>query len=153
MTVSQHMQHALQLAETAAQHDEVPVGAVIVDANGTVIGQGYNLTRTTQDPTAHAEVVAIREAAKTIGNHRLVGCSLFVTLEPCAMCAGAIAHARLAKVVFGAHDPKSGGTAHGACVFDHPQSHHKPDIIAGDGAGRAAELLKNFFAAKRRGKV
>ena len=142
------MKRALELAQEAALAGEVPVGAVVVKG-GTVMGEGYNLTRSCNDPTAHAEVVAIRRAAETLGQDRLEDCELFVTLEPCAMCAGAIAHARLARVTYGASDPKGGGVEQGARVFDQPQCLHRPEVVAGIGAGEAGELLRGFFAERR----
>ncbi len=142
------MQRALELAREAAALGEVPVGAVVVK-DGEVVGEGYNLTRTTNDPTAHAEIVAIRRAAQALGQERLEDCALFVTLEPCAMCAGAIAHARLASLTYGASDPKGGGVEHGARVFAQPQCHHRPEVVAGVGEGEAAEVLRGFFAGRR----
>ena len=141
---------ALEQAQFAADRGEVPVGAVIVDAAGDVVGAAGNETRAGMDPTAHAEVLAIRRAAQTLGSDRLGDCSLYVTLEPCAMCAGAISHARIKRVVYGASDPKSGGTDHGARVFDHPQCHHKPEVIAGISEVQSNRLLTEFFAAKRK---
>ncbi|ANY19078.1 tRNA-specific adenosine deaminase [Tsuneonella dongtanensis] len=142
------MQRALALAREAAEAGEVPIGAVVVK-DGTVIGEGRNAPRETHDPTAHAEIAAIRAAAKELGNERLTGCELFVTLEPCAMCAGAIVHARLARVTYAAPDPKGGAVAHGARVFDHPQALHKPEVVAGIGEGEAAALLRDFFRERR----
>lgn len=142
------MRRALELAQEAARAGEVPVGAVVAKG-GELLGEGYNLTRTNSDPSAHAEIVAIRQAAAKLGSERLTGCDLFVTLEPCAMCAGAIAHARLARLYYGASDPKGGGVEHGALVFDHPQSLHRPEIYPGIGEGEAAALLKAFFAERR----
>ncbi len=141
---------ALKQAQDAADAGEVPVGAVITDKDGTVLAIAQNRTRRDQDPTAHAEVLAIRQAAAHLGQDRLIGCTLHVTLEPCAMCAGAIAHARLDRVVYGAADPKSGGTDHGARVFDHAQSHHSPEVVSGVMEAQAADLLQSFFAMKRR---
>ena len=142
------MARALELAREAARAGEVPVGAVVAK-EGIVLGEGYNLTRTDSDPSAHAEIVAIRQAAAKLGSERLTGCDLFVTLEPCAMCAGAIAHARVARLYYGASDPKGGGVEHGARVFDHPQSLHRPEIYPGIGEGEAAALLRAFFAERR----
>ena len=122
------MARALELARQAADRGEVPVGAVVVRA-GHIVGEGHNLTRTDSDPTAHAEMVAIRAAAAALGAERLGDCDLYVTLEPCAMCAGAIAHARLARLHYGAADPKGGGVEHGARVFAQPQCHHRPRVI------------------------
>ncbi len=141
------MARALLLAAGAADEGEVPVGAVITDGAGKVVGEGSNRTRTDHDPTAHAEIVALRAAARHIGNERLTGCTLWVTLEPCAMCAAAIAEARIARLVYGASDPKGGGVEHGARIFAH--STHKPETIAGVGEQQAAGLLRGFFAARR----
>ena len=127
---------------------EVPIGAVVVK-DGTVIAVAHNAPRTLSDPTAHAELLAIRAAAQALGNERLDGCELWVTLEPCAMCAGAIAHARIAKVYYGASDPKGGAVEHGARVFEQAQCLHRPEVYAGIGEAEAAELLRGFFKAKR----
>ena len=142
--LSPHMQRALDLAREGAAAGEVPVGAVVVK-DGCVVGEGHNLTRTGNDPTAHAEVVAIRRAAEALGDERLTGCDIYVTLEPCAMCAGAIAHARLARLYYGASDPKGGGVEQGARVFDHPQCLHVPEVYSGMGESEAGELLRGFF--------
>ncbi|RVT42155.1 tRNA adenosine(34) deaminase TadA [Sphingobium algorifonticola] len=142
------MHQALDLARAAGAAGEVPVGAVVVRA-GAVIGQGENRNRRDNDPTAHAEIIAIRAAAAQLGDYRLVDCDLWVTLEPCAMCAGAIAHARIARVYYGAADPKGGGVDHGARVFAHPQCLHRPDVYGGIGEDAAAALLRGFFAARR----
>lgn len=136
------------LAEAAAQAGEVPIGAVVV-RDGVVIASAANETRARPDPTAHAEMLAIRRAAEALGQERLTGCDLWVTLEPCAMCAGAIAHARIARLYYAASDPKGGGVEHGARVFDQPTCHHRPEIYAGLGEGEAAGLLREFFAARR----
>ena len=143
------MNLALDQARLAAGADEVPVGAVIVSADGGVLAVAGNRTRRDHDPTAHAEILAIRQAALALGQERLEGCSLYVTLEPCAMCAGALVHARLARVIYGASDPKSGGTAHGARVFSHSQAHHVPEVISGICEEDCVELLKVFFSKKR----
>ena len=143
------MNLALDQARLAAGADEVPVGAVIVSADGEVLAVAGNRTRRDHDPTAHAEILAIRQAALALGQERLEGCSLYVTLEPCAMCAGALVHARLARVIYGAGDPKSGGTAHGARVFSHSQAHHVPEVISGICEEDCVELLKVFFSKKR----
>ena len=127
---------------------EVPVGAVVADGKN-IVGEGHNLTRTGTDPTAHAEVVAIRRAAQALGRDRLNGCALYVTLEPCAMCAGAIAHARLDALHYGASDPKGGAVEHGARVFAQEQCLHVPEVYAGMGEGEAAALLRAFFAQRR----
>ena len=142
------MARALTLAREAAAAGEVPVGAVVVH-RGQVIGEGRNAPRRDHDPTAHAEIVAIRAAAQALGNERLADCELWVTLEPCAMCAGAIAHARIAKLYYGASDPKGGAVEHGARVFDQPQCLHRPEIYAGMGEREAGELLQEFFRDRR----
>ena len=149
MRFSSQMNLALDQARLAAGADEVPVGAVIVSADGEVLAVAANRTRRDHDPTAHAEILAIRQAALALGQERLEGCSLYVTLEPCAMCAGALVHARLARVIYGASDPKSGGTAHGARVFSHSQAHHVPEVISGICEEDCVELLKVFFSKKR----
>ncbi|MGQ3101087.1 MAG: tRNA adenosine(34) deaminase TadA [Sphingopyxis solisilvae] len=142
------MRAALDLAKSAAAAGEVPVGAVVVK-DGMIVGEGHNAPRTAHDPTAHAEIVAIRAAAARLGNERLDGCDLYVTLEPCAMCAGAIAHARIARLYYGADDPKGGAVAHGPRVFAQPTVHHRPEVYDGIGAGEAGALLREFFAARR----
>ena len=142
------MTRALALAAEAAAAGEVPVGAVVVK-DGAIIGEGRNAPRGDHDPTAHAEIAAIRAAAAALGNERLTGCELYVTLEPCAMCAGAISHARIARLHYGAPDPKGGAVEHGARVFDHPQTLHRPEVVAGIGERAAAELLRDFFRARR----
>ena len=142
------MRRALTLAERAAAQGEVPVGAVIV-RNGEVLGEGANAPRRLSDPTAHAEMIAIRAAAERIGADRLQDCELWVTLEPCAMCAGAIALARIARLYYAAPDPKGGGVEHGARVFAQPTCHHRPDVYAGIGEAEAGALLRQFFAARR----
>ena len=146
---SKAMQMALDEARAAAARGEVPVGAVITNAAGGVIAQAGNRTRELNDPTAHAEMLAIRAACAALGSERLMGCTLTVTLEPCAMCAAAISAARLERVVYGASDPKSGGVEHGARVFSHPQAHHRPDVVAGVAEAESAALLKDFFAGRR----
>lgn len=146
---SKAMALALDEARAAAARGEVPVGAVISDAGGTVIARAGNRTRERNDPTAHAEMLVIREACAALGSERLPGCTLTVTLEPCAMCAAAIAAARLERLVYGASDPKSGGVEHGARVFSHAQAHHRPDVVAGVAETESTALLKAFFAAKR----
>ena len=143
------MDLALEEARKAAELGEVPVGAVVVDAAGRVRGQAGNRTRLMADPSAHAEVLAIRAACAAAGSERLPGHVIYVTLEPCAMCAGLIAAARLSRLVYGAADPKSGGVAHGARVFSHPQAHHVPEVVDGIGAAEAERLLTAFFAARR----
>jgi tRNA(adenine34) deaminase len=143
------MDLALSEARAAAARGETPVGAVIVGPGGVVLARTGNRTRELADPTAHAEMLAIRAAAAALSSERLAGCALYVTLEPCAMCAGAIAAARLALVCYGAADPKSGGVEQGARVFDQPQSHHRPDIVAGVREAECAALLRDFFAVRR----
>lgn len=143
------MPQALEAARAAAARGEVPVGAVVTGPDGAVLAAAHNRTRLDRDPTAHAEILAIRAAAAALGSERLAGCTLWVTLEPCAMCAGAIAHARLARLVYAAPDPKGGGVAHGARVFQQPTCHHRPEVIAGVGETEAATLLRAFFAARR----
>lgn len=142
------MRLALTAAESAQAAGEVPIGAVVTRA-GAVIATGENRNRRDGDPTAHAEIVAIRAACAALGQDRLTGCDLWVTLEPCAMCAGAIAHARIARLYYGAGDPKGGGVDHGARVFAQPQCHHRPELFPGIGEGAAAGLLRAFFAARR----
>jgi tRNA(Arg) A34 adenosine deaminase TadA len=139
---------ALDCARAAAAADEVPIGAVVT-RDGQVIATGENRNRRDMDPTAHAEIVAMRAACAALGTDRLVGCDLWVTLEPCAMCAGAIAHARVSRLYYGALDAKGGAVEHGARVFAQPQCHHRPELFGGIGEGEAGELLKRFFAEKR----
>jgi tRNA(adenine34) deaminase len=142
------MEEALTLARQAALSGEVPVGAIVVK-DGQIIGRGANRPLESHDPTAHAEIIALRQAAAALGNDRLTGCELWVTLEPCAMCAGAIAHARIARLYYGADDPKGGAVTNGPRLFDQPTIHHRPEVYAGIAADEAAELLKAFFAARR----
>ncbi len=142
------MEQALDEARAAAARGEVPVGAVIVE-NGAIIARAGNETRGRNDPTAHAEMVAIRAAAARLGAERLAGCDLYVTLEPCAMCAGAIAHARLRRLYYGAEDPKGGAVAHGPRFFAQPTCHHRPEIYDGLAARDAAALLTGFFRERR----
>ena len=142
------MQFALKEAEKAYRQNEVPVGAVIVHEN-RIIGRGYNQIETLGDPTAHAEMIAITAAVATLGIKWLHGATMYVTLEPCAMCAGAIAHARIARLYYGADDPKGGAVVHGPRTFAQPTVHHRPEIYDGIGAGEATTLLKDFFAARR----
>ena len=150
MRFTSHMQLALSEARAAADRGEVPVGAVLVDPQGMVVAQAGNRTRELHDPTAHAEILAIRAACANAGSERLPGHVLYVTLEPCAMCATAISAARIARVYYGATDPKSGGVAHGARVFSHPQCHHAPEVYDGISAAEAETLLTDFFKSKRR---
>ncbi|KFI26747.1 tRNA-specific adenosine deaminase [Haematobacter massiliensis] len=145
-----HMDIALAEAEAAALRGEVPVGAVLVDPAGQIVARAGNRTRELADPTAHAEILVIRSACAALGSERLPGHDLYVTLEPCPMCASAISQARIARVYYGASDPKSGGVAHGPRVFSHPQSHHIPEVYDGIGEGEAERLLKDFFLARRR---
>jgi tRNA(Arg) A34 adenosine deaminase TadA len=142
------MRRALELAADAAAAGEVPVGAVITRGE-TIVGEARNAMRGSLDPTAHAEVAAIRAAALAIGQPRLDGCTLWVTLEPCAMCAAAAALARVQAIRFAAEDPKGGGVVHGARVFSHPTCHHKPDVLGGIGEAQSARLLQAFFEARR----
>jgi cytidine deaminase len=142
------MDAALAEARAAALAGEVPVGAVVV-REGVVIARARNRMRELVDPTAHAEMLAIREACRVLGSERLTGCDLWVSLEPCPACAGAIAAARLSRLYYAASDPKSGGVAQGPRVFDHPQAHWAPEIYGGIGEAEAAALLKDFFAARR----
>lgn len=143
------MEIALEEARAAGARGEVPVGAVIVGPGGGVVARAGNRTRELSDPTAHAEVLAIRAACAAAGSERLPGHDLYVTLEPCPMCAAAIAAARVARLYYGAADPKSGGVAVGARVFSHPQCHHIPEVYDGIGAATAEALLKGFFAGRR----
>ena len=142
------MLRALELAQAAARAGEVPVGAVVV-RGGAIIAEAHNAPRELSDPTAHAELLAIRRAAEALGNERLYGCELWVTLEPCAMCAGAIAHARIATLYYAASDPKGGAVEHGARVFEQVQCLHRPEVYPGLGQAEAGELLRRFFAARR----
>ncbi|MEL7262997.1 MAG: nucleoside deaminase [Pseudomonadota bacterium] len=149
MVFRSFMDDALAEARAAGARGEVPVGAVIVSPDGQVVARAGNRTRALIDPTAHAEVLAIRAACAAAGSERLVGHDLYVTLEPCAMCAAAIAAARIARLYYAASDPKSGGVAHGARVFAHPQAHHVPEVYDGLAAAEAEALLIGFFSARR----
>jgi tRNA(Arg) A34 adenosine deaminase TadA len=142
------MRRALDLAGEAARGGEVPVGAVITKGK-TIVAEGRNSMRGSSDPTAHAEMVAIRAAAGKLGTSRLDGCTLWVSLEPCAMCAAAASLARLDSVRFAAEDPKGGGVVHGARVFSQPTCHHRPEVLGGIGEAEAAALLREFFRSKR----
>lgn len=142
------MRHALAAARAAAESGEVPVGAVVMRA-GRVIATAANAPRALADPTAHAEILAIRAAAQALGRDRLEDCDLWVTLEPCAMCAGAIAHARIARLYYGASDPKGGAVEHGPRFFTQPTCHHRPDIYPGIAEAESAALLRDFFASRR----
>lgn len=143
------MQTALAEAHAAAERGEIPVGAVVVAADGRVLAASGNRTRELKDPTAHAEMLAIRVACAALGEERLAACDLYVTLEPCPMCAAAISFARIRRLYFGASDPKGGGVEHGARVFNQPTCHHAPEIYGGIGAADAARLLTEFFAERR----
>lgn len=147
-----HMDRALALAQAAADSCEVPVGAVIVNVNGIVVAEAANAPIAQHDPTAHAEVLAIRAACERVGNYRLPGHTLYVTLEPCTMCASAIANARIARVVYAASDPKGGAVESGVRFFDAPTCHHRPLISAGLRADRASDMLRSFFRARRQTK-
>ncbi|QFT57302.1 tRNA-specific adenosine deaminase [Sulfitobacter sp. THAF37] len=151
MTFRSFMEVALAEARAAAARGEVPVGAVVIDPQGRVVAQAGNRTREVHDPTAHAEVLAIRAACAALGSERLVGHDLYVTLEPCAMCAAALAAARIGRLYYGAADPKSGGVGQGARVFAHPQCHHVPEVYDGIDAPASEALLKAFFAGRREG--
>ncbi len=142
------MRRALDLAAAAAAAGEVPVGAVIT-LDGEIVAEASNAMRQSLDPTAHAEMVAIRAAATRLGRARLDGCQLWVSLEPCAMCAGAVALARIDTLHFAAEDPKGGGVVHGARVFAQPTCHHRPEVLSGIGEAEAGAMLKAFFAARR----
>ncbi|HEX5776499.1 MAG TPA: tRNA adenosine(34) deaminase TadA [Caulobacteraceae bacterium] len=144
------MRIALEEAQAAAARGETPVGAVVADpANGEVIARAGNGPIGAHDPTAHAEILAIREAARKLGNYRLTGLTLVVTLEPCAMCAGAISHARIGRLVFGAEDPKGGAVVHGPRFFDQPTCHWHPEVTGGMLADESAAMLRTFFKARR----
>ena len=149
MSDEQFMREALALARRAGESSEVPVGAVVVK-DGAVVGRGYNRPLSANDPTAHAEVIALRDAAERIGNYRLDECELYVTLEPCAMCAGAIMHARLSRVVYGAADPKSGACGSVVNLFSEKRLNHHALIVGGVMAEEATELLRSFFSGRRK---
>jgi tRNA(adenine34) deaminase len=142
------MEEALRSAQRALEAGEVPVGAVVV-CGERIVGRGWNRNLTDHDPTAHAEIVALREAGATLGNHRLAGCDLFATIEPCPMCAGALVHARIKRLVYGADDPKAGAVHSVMQVLNHPQLNHKIEVLSGILAGRSAELLQSFFKSRR----
>ena len=144
------MQRALELAREAYACGEIPVGAVVVDASGVILAEAYNLTETSCNPAGHAEVLALQQAAKKLSNPRLLNCDLYVTLEPCPMCAQAISFARIRKLVFGAYDLKGGGVAHGARIFEQTSCHHKPEVVGGVEELQSAALLRQFFAERRR---
>ena len=144
------MRQALALADRAERDfDEIPVGAVVVDATGQVVGEGWNRNIGEHDPSAHAEIVAMREAGRVLGNHRLIGCTLYVTLEPCAMCAMAMVHARVARVVYGASDPKTGAAGSVFDLLADPRHNHRVDVVGGVLGEEAGSRLRNYFRAKR----
>ncbi|WP_136648775.1 nucleoside deaminase [Paracoccus aeridis] len=149
MTFISHMPQALDEARAAARRGEVPVGAVLCDPAGRVVAAAGNRTRELSDPTAHAEILVIRQACAAAGSERLPGHVLWVTLEPCPMCAAAISAARIATLYYGASDPRMGGVAHGARVFDHPQCHHRPAVYDGFSGRDSQALLRAFFAERR----
>jgi tRNA(adenine34) deaminase len=142
------MEEALRAAQRALEAGEVPVGAVVVHA-GEIIGRGWNRNITDSDPTAHAEIIALRQAGSKLGNYRLEDCELFATIEPCAMCAGALVHARIKRLVYGADDPKAGAIRSVMEVLNHPQLNHRIDVRGGVLGGRCAELLQSFFRGRR----
>src|ERR1043165_6636196 len=142
------MEEALRAAQRALEIGEVPVGAVVV-CDKKVIGRGWNRNISDHDPSGHAEIMALREASKNLGNHRLSGCEFFVTIEPCAMCSGALVHARIKRLVYGADDPKAGAVKSVLQVLNHPGMNHKVEVRGGVLAGRCAEILQTFFRAKR----
>ena len=142
------MEEALRAAQRALEAGEVPAGAVVV-CGDQIVGRGWNRNISDSDPTAHAEIIALREAGATVGNHRLGDCELFATIEPCPMCAGAMVHARLKRLVYGAEDPKAGAVHSVQQVLNHPQLNHKMEVQAGVLAGRCAELLQTFFRNRR----
>jgi tRNA(adenine34) deaminase len=142
------MEEALRCAQRALDMGEVPVGAVVV-CDGTIVARGWNRNITDSDPTAHAEIIALREAGANVGNHRLGDCELFVTIEPCAMCAGAMTHARIKRLVYGSDDPKAGAVRSVMQVLNHPQLNHKVELRSGVLAGRSAEVVQTFFKNRR----
>ncbi|KFI30959.1 nucleoside deaminase [Paenirhodobacter enshiensis] len=151
MSFTSYMDLALAEARAAALRGEVPVGAVIVAPGGRVVARAGNRTRELRDPTAHAEILALRAACAALGSERLPGHDLYVTLEPCPMCASALAQARIARIYYGAADPKSGGVAQGPRIFSHPQSHHVPEVYDDIAARESEEMLRAFFAGLRGG--
>ena len=142
------MEEALRCAQRALEAGEVPVGAVVV-CDGQIVGRGWNRTITASDPAAHAEIIALREAGATLGNHRLENCELFATIEPCPMCAGALVHARVKRLVYGADDPKAGAVRSVIQVVNHPRLNHKIEVRSGVLAGLSAEVLQSFFKSRR----
>jgi tRNA(adenine34) deaminase len=142
------MEEALRAAQRALEASEVPVGAVVVRGE-KIVGRGWNRNLTDSDPTAHAEIIALREAGTNLGNHRLGDCDLFVTIEPCAMCAGALVHARIKRLVYGADDPKAGAVHSAVMVLNHPRLNHRMEVRGGVLAGRCAELVQQFFRNRR----
>lgn len=142
------MEEALRCAQRALEAGEVPVGAIVL-CDGRIVGRGWNRNITDSDPTAHAEIIALREAGTTVGNHRLGDCELFATIEPCAMCAGAMVHARIKRLVYGADDPKAGAVHSVLQVLNHPALNHKIEVRGGVLAGRSSELLQEFFRKRR----
>ena len=142
------MEEALRAAQRALEDGEVPVGAVVV-CQGRILGRGWNRNIGDSDPSAHAEIIALREAGAAVGNHRLADCDLFVTIEPCAMCAGAIVHSRIRRLIFGSDDPKAGAVQSVMQVLNHPQLNHRVEVRGGVLAGRCAELLQTFFKGRR----
>src|SRR5262252_8080251 len=142
------MRQALEQARLAAEAGEVPVGAVVIK-DGEIVGRGHNRNLLDNDPTAHAEIVALRQAAARLGNHRLTGCTMVATIEPCAMCAGALIHARIARLVYGAADPKAGAAGSTLQVINHPGLNHRMEVTAGVLAGKCSEVLQKFFRQKR----
>jgi len=142
------MARAIELARESAAQGEVPVGAVVT-FDGVIVGEAHNAPRRLTDPTAHAEILALRAAAAALGRERLDGCELWVSLEPCPMCAGAISHARIARLYYAASDPKGGAVEHGARLFELPQCLHRPDVYSGMGEAEAGSLLRDFFIARR----
>ncbi|TNE58415.1 MAG: nucleoside deaminase [Alphaproteobacteria bacterium] len=147
------MEIALREAKAAAARGEVPIGACLVSPEGDIIASDGNRTIEARDPTAHAEMLVIREGARLLDNERLMGCKLYVTLEPCAMCAGAISFARVEELIFAAEDPKGGGVIHGGQFFDQPTCHHRPKVTRDHRAEEAGEMLREFFKARRNGNA
>ncbi|HEV7673500.1 MAG TPA: tRNA adenosine(34) deaminase TadA [Candidatus Angelobacter sp.] len=146
------MELALDQAQLAAAAGEVPVGALVIK-DGEILGRGYNRNLLDNDPTAHAEIVALRQAAARMGNHRLVGCTMVATIEPCSMCAGALIHARIARLVYGATDPKAGAAGSTVQVINHPSLNHRMEVTAGVLAGKCSEILQKFFRQKRQDSI